>query len=207
MNWLSRLRGRSSASAAAREFEGLMRQHIPALYRSAYRWTGSVERAEDLVQELLVRLFPLLEDLRKLEQVRPWAMRVMYRIFVDQLRREQSSPVLFGRFQTPGTDEDDEDGLIDPSSDPELFAHREFLKERILEAWAQLPMEHRVVLSMHDVEGYTVTDISSMTDIAVGTVKSRLHRARAKLRELLAGRVPRGVHRFEDDESHGRRRP
>ena len=65
-----------------------MRQHVPALYRSAYRWTGSVERAEDLVQELLVRLFPLLEDLRKLEQVRPWAMRVMYRIFVDQLRRE-----------------------------------------------------------------------------------------------------------------------
>jgi DNA-directed RNA polymerase specialized sigma24 family protein len=59
---------------------------------------------------------------------------------------------------------------------------------------------------MHDVEGYTVTDISSMTDIAVGTVKSRLHRARAKLRELLAGREPRGAHTVEDD-SHGRRRP
>jgi RNA polymerase sigma-70 factor (ECF subfamily) len=207
MNWLSSLRSRSSASAAAREFEGLMRQHVPALYRSAYRWTGNVERAEDLVQELLVRLFPLLEDLRKLEQVRPWAMRVMYRIFIDQLRRERSSPVLFGGFQTLGADEDDEDGMIDPSSDPELLAHREFLKERIIEAWACLPIEHRVVLSMHDVEGYTVTDISSMTDIAVGTVKSRLHRARAKLRELLAGREPRGAHTVEDDDSHGRRRP
>ena len=184
-----------------------MRQHVPALYRSAYRWTGNVERAEDLVQELLLRLFPLLEDLRKLEQVRPWAMRVMYRIFVDQLRRERSSPVQFGDSLISGMDGEEEAGMIDTNADPELLAHREFLKERIIHAWARLPTEHRVVLSMHDVEGYTLADISNMTDIAVGTVKSRLHRARSKLRDLLAGREPAGIHTWEDDESHGRRRP
>lgn len=163
-----------------------MRQHVPALYRSAYRWTGSQERAEDLVQELLVRLFPMLDDLRRLEQVRPWAIRVMYRIFVDQVRRERSSPVEFGRFHVTGTDDDtDEDEAIDATADPEILADRELVQERIIEAWTHLPSEHRVVLAMHDVEGYTLADISTLTDTAVGTIKSRLHRARARLRELL----------------------
>src|SRR5688572_30838406 len=81
---------------AAAEFDNLLREHVPALYRAAYRWTGAVDRAEDLVQELLVRLFPKLEELRGLDKIRPWALRVMYRIFVDRVRRERSSPVQFG---------------------------------------------------------------------------------------------------------------
>jgi RNA polymerase sigma-70 factor (ECF subfamily) len=179
-----------------------MRQHVPALYRTAYRWTGSVERAEDLVQELLARLFPMLDDLRKLEQERPWAMRVMYRIFVDQLRRERSSPVEFGSFRPSGMDDEDEDEAIDLSSDPELLVDRELVQERIIEAWAHLPLEHRVVLTMHDVEGYTLEDIAVMTDTAVGTIKSRLHRARARLRNLLAHTAPVGISQLED-LSHG----
>jgi RNA polymerase sigma factor (sigma-70 family) len=202
MTWLSSFRSHAAVSAPAHEFEGLMRQHVPALYRSAYRWTGSVERAEDLVQELLVRLFPMLDDLRKLEQVRPWAMRVMYRIFVDQLRRERSSPVEFGRFHASGMDDEDEDEAVDLSSDPELLADRELVQERIIEAWAHLPLEHRVVLTMHDVEGYTLEDISEMTDTAVGTIKSRLHRARARLRNLLVHSAPVGISQLED-LSHG----
>src|SRR5215217_7943663 len=78
---------------AAAEFDQLLRDHVPSLYRSAYRWTGSEHRAEDLVQELLVRLYPKLAELRGVERLRPWVMRVMYRIFVDQVRRERSSPV------------------------------------------------------------------------------------------------------------------
>src|SRR5687768_10570634 len=87
------LRPRTSREA---EFDRLMREHIPAFFRSAYRWTGAVDQAEDLVQELLTRLYPRLDELRGLDQVKPWAMRVMYRIFVDQLRRQRNSPVQFG---------------------------------------------------------------------------------------------------------------
>ncbi len=199
MTWLyNHSRRHPGASNAAHEFEGLMRQHVPALYRSAYRWTGSQERAEDLVQELLVRLFAMLDDLRQIEQVRPWAMRVMYRIFVDQVRRERSSPVEFGRFHVTGTDgETDEEEAIDATADPELLADREFAQERIIEAWTHLPTEHRVVLTMHDVEGYTLADISSLTDTAVGTIKSRLHRARTRLRQLLVHAAPVGTSQLD----------
>jgi RNA polymerase sigma factor (sigma-70 family) len=145
------------------------------------------ESAEDLVQELLVRLYPRLDELRGLDRPRPWAMRVMYRIFVDQLRRERSSPVQFGT-DAAGNPPlgDDEIELADDSEEPAQLVERQLTHERILAAWVHLAEEHRVVLSMHDIEGYTLTELAPLMELPLGTLKSRLHRARAKLRELLA---------------------
>jgi RNA polymerase sigma factor (sigma-70 family) len=183
--------GRSDGSGAGAEFERLMREHIPAFYRQAFRWTGTVDRAEDLVQELLMRLFPLLAELRTLDRVRPWAMRVMYRIFVDQLRRERKSPVQFGgerRSDGLGEEDEDDQDVIDPSQEPPQLVEQQLTQERIAIAWKQLGHEHRVVLSMHDIEGYSLVEIASVMDIPVGTLKSRIHRARAKLRTALGER-------------------
>jgi RNA polymerase sigma factor (sigma-70 family) len=186
MGWGKSPRGTSADTAA--EFERLLRAHIPVFYRSAYRWTGAIDRAEDLVQELLVRLYPMLDQLRTLDQVRPWAMRVMYRIFVDQLRRERNSPVQFrgSASAAEGADEEENERLIDTSEEPPELVEQQLTQERVLAAWEHLGEEHRVVLSMHDIEGYSLADLSSMMDVPLGTLKSRLHRARAKLRELLA---------------------
>jgi RNA polymerase sigma factor (sigma-70 family) len=164
-----------------------MREHIPALFRAAYRWTGSVDRAEDLVQELLIRLYPKLDELRSLDKVRPWALRVLYRMFVDQLRREQSSPVQFGADgDGEGGSEDDESGFIDPAAGPPELTEQQMTQERIAAVWMQLGEEHRVVLSMHDIEDYSLPELATMFDVPIGTLKSRLHRARGRLRELLA---------------------
>ena len=177
--------GPSHANAAA-EFDHLLRDHVPALYRSAYRWTGTVDRAEDLVQELLVRLYPKLDELRTLDRIRPWALRVMYRIFVDQVRRDRNSPVQFGA--TPPDDGGEEEGLelIDPAGGPAELVEQELTQERVLAAWETLGEEQRVVLSMHDIEDYYLPELAQIMDVPVGTLKSRLHRARAKLRQLLA---------------------
>jgi RNA polymerase sigma factor (sigma-70 family) len=185
MAWLKSYRTSPSRSTTAVEFDRLMREHVPALYHSAYRWTGAVDRAEDLVQELLVRLYPRLDELRGLDRVRPWAMRVMYRIFVDQLRRERSSPVQFG-VSEPDPSGEEESEYVDPGAEPPELVEQQITQERIAAAWAQLAEEHRVVLSMHDIEGYSLVELSSVMDIPLGTLKSRLHRARAKLRELLS---------------------
>jgi RNA polymerase sigma-70 factor (ECF subfamily) len=181
----------------AAEFDRLMREHIPALFRSAYRWTGTVDQAEDLVQELLTRLYPRLAELRELDQVKPWALRVMYRIFVDQLRRQRNSPVQFG-LETESEDELDQEwaGATD-HDEAEVLVDQQLTRERIAAAWAELREEHRVVLSMHDIEEYSLVEIAAITDTPIGTLKSRVHRARARLRELLdrersdtANRVP-----------------
>jgi RNA polymerase sigma factor (sigma-70 family) len=187
MGWLNRTRLSGAGSDDAAEFERLLREHVPALYRSAYRWTGAVDRAEDLVQQLLVRLYPRLGELRKLDRVRPWALRVMYRIFVDELRRERASPVQFG-VDLAGEEElpaGDDEAALDPGPGPADLAEQELTQERLVRAWEGLGEEHRAVLSMHDIEDYTLPELAQIMDIPLGTLKSRLHRARARLRELL----------------------
>jgi RNA polymerase sigma-70 factor (ECF subfamily) len=179
-------RARPSHANAAAEFDHLLREHVPALYRAAYRWTGAVDRAEDLVQELLIRLYPKLDELRGLDRIRPWALRVMYRIFVDQVRRERSSPVQFGTAPPDDGTEEEAQDLIDPSAGPAELLERELTQERVLAAWDRLGEEHRVVLSMHDIEDYSLPELAQIMDVPLGTLKSRLHRARAKLKGLLA---------------------
>lgn len=173
----------------AAEFDLLMRGHVRPLYRYAYRWTGDVDQAEDLVQETLTRLFTELHHLRQIEQPRPWAARVMYRIFVDWLRRAHRSPVLFvGRSGSTGAILDDDGEEIDASDeswDPEVLAEQAFERERIAAAWVRLHEQHRVVLSLHEIEGYSLEEVANIIEIPVGTTKSRLHRARQRLRELL----------------------
>ena len=173
-------------SSPAAEFDHLLREHVPALYRAAYRWTGAADRAEDLVQELLVRLYPKLDELRRLEKIRPWALRVMYRIFVDHVRRDRSSPVQFGAEAREDNGEEEGQEFIDPTEGPAELLEQHLTQERVVAAWESLGEEHRVVLSMHDIEDYSLPELSEIMGVPIGTLKSRLHRARAKLRDLLA---------------------
>jgi RNA polymerase sigma-70 factor (ECF subfamily) len=185
MGWLKRSRV-SRATGDAAEFERLMREHVAPLYRAAYRWTGAVDRAEDLVQQLLVRLYPRLAELRELDRLRPWALRVMYRIFVDGIRRERASPVQFGAETAAEEATGEDERWLDPGPGPVELAEQELTQERLLRAWERLGEDHRVVLSLHDIEDYSLPELSQIMDIPLGTLKSRLHRARARLRELLA---------------------
>jgi RNA polymerase sigma factor (sigma-70 family) len=176
--------------SSAAEFDQLMRGHIRPLYRYAYRWTGDVDLAEDLVQETLTRLFTELPRLREIDVLRPWAARVMYRIFVDWLRRAHRSPVFFvGRSGTTGAVLDDDDEVIeaaDEAWDPAELTERAFERERIAAAWPRLHQQHRVVLSLHEIEGYSLEEVAAIIEAPLGTAKSRLHRARRHLRELLS---------------------
>ena len=174
---------------AAAQFEFLMRAHVTALYRYAYRWTGDVHQAEDLVQEALTRLYPELPRLLQIERVRPWVARIMYRIFIDGLRRARRSPVSFvGRSGSTGTlleDEDEENEAADETWDPAELSERAFERERIIAAWPRLHQQHRVVLSLHEIEGYSLEEVANIIEVPLGTAKSRVHRARKHLRELL----------------------
>lgn len=178
------------SESPAAEFDQLMRGHIRPLYRYAYRWTGDVDLAEDLVQETLTRLFTELPKLREVDVLRPWAARVMYRIFVDWLRRAHRSPVLFvGRSGSTGTILDDDDEEIEAADlawDPAELTERAFERERIAAAWPRLHQQHRVVLSLHEIEGYSLEEVAAIIEAPLGTAKSRLHRARRHLRELLS---------------------
>jgi RNA polymerase sigma factor (sigma-70 family) len=177
------------SDTSAADFDLLLRGHVRPLFRYAYRWTGDVDQAEDLVQETLTRLYLELPRLREIEQLRPWVARVMYRIFVDWLRRANRSPVAYvGRSGSTGEFVDDEEEDVqapDESWNPETLTERAFERERIEAAWVQLHQQHRVVLSLHEIEGYSLEEVAQIIEVPVGTAKSRLNRARNRLRVLL----------------------
>lgn len=193
----------------AAEFDRLMRGHVRPLYRYAYRWTGDVDQAEDLVQETLTRLYSELPRMREVEQIRPWAARVMYRIFVDWLRRSKRSPVVFvGRSGSMGEPLDDEEPVeaADQTWNPEDLTERAFERDRIALVWPRLQQQHRVVLSLHEIEGYSLDEVAHIMEVPVGTAKSRLNRARNHLRELLTEGTNSDAPTCNPQDSHERER-
>jgi len=163
-------------------FDQLVRPHFDRLYRLAYRLTGNRPEAEDLFQELLIKAFGKLDELVDIEEPGSWLSRVMYNLFIDQHRR-------FARQRMHVVDEGHlpGDGLAGLPGSDNPAAESERI-ERLMQldaALQQLSEEHRIVVLLHDTEGYKLTEIQDLTGVPVGTVKSRLHRARARLRQIL----------------------
>ena len=169
------------ASGGADEFETLLRPQLDRLYRLAYRLTGSVSDAEDLVQDVLVKLYPRRTELSSIADLAPWLGRVLYNQFVDQTRRYRSQRLkVVVDSDAPGAD------WTAPEPTPEQEALRSFDISQVRSALRKLSEDHRVALLLHDGEGYSLQEIQTVTGVPVGTLKSRLHRGRARLRDLLA---------------------
>ena len=161
----------------------MLRPHLDRLYRLAYRLAGSKPEAEDLFQDVLVKAFTLLDDLVDVREPGAWLCRVMYNHFIDNRRRfARARLVSVEESQLPGRSVESLPGDLDPVRDAERLDNI----MRLDRALAALNDEHRLVVLLHDAEGYKLAEIHEMAGDPLGTIKSRLHRARARLREILA---------------------
>jgi len=172
-----------SMNTQQQAFEKLVRPHFDRLYRLAWRLTGQKAEAEDLFQELLIKAYSKLDDLLLIDELGSWLSRVMYNLFVDERRRFARR-----RLQTIEEGEMAGDGIAGlPGIDDTAMDHERIERlERLDAALSKLSDEHRLIVLLHDTEGYKMTEIQELMGIPVGTVKSRLHRARARLREILS---------------------
>lgn len=179
---MSFLRRPAEPRAAAR-FDALVRPHLERLYRLAYRFTGSRDDAEDLVQNLLIKLIPQEQRLLEVEILGPWLARALYNLFVDDTRRRKRSEAAIG---FGSGDPELLEQLIDEHGEsPEQSAERLLSQRRLTAAWQQLPADQRAVIAWHDIEGYSLDELAVAHDLPLGTLKSRLHRARTHMRRLL----------------------
>lgn len=168
-----------------RQFEQRLRPHLPQLYRLAYRFTGQADDAEDLVQDLLLKLYPRLQEIEALENPAPWLAKVLYRQYIDRLRRDQRSPVL-------PMDEQQSAYEFHPDDQPhpDDVADNQITSRILQQALNQLNEDQRVAVIMHDVEGYSLQELEGILDVPQGTLKSRLSRARARLRDAIQDMEP-----------------
>lgn len=166
-------------------FEKLLRPQLTWLYRISYRFTGNKADAEDLVQDLLVKLYPRRDELDSVENLRPWLVRVLYRLFLDNERRQKRSPLRLLKRRPKDDAEDPLEQISGSGPDPEQYTGGRILSERIERALNMLCRDHRAIITLHDMEGYRLSELETLLEVPMGTLKSRLHRGRATLRKIL----------------------
>jgi len=164
-------------------FATLIQPHFDALYKAARRMTMSSHDAEDLVQEVCIKAFERLDELEGIDYAYAWLLRVMYNRFIDNQRRGSRSPV---DIAPTGVESSEPDILQSSSAKPEDLVDREQNVERVLRAMRCLDADDCALIGMRDVEGFSINDLSELTGMPAGTIKSRLHRTRAKLGRLLS---------------------
>jgi RNA polymerase sigma-70 factor, ECF subfamily len=158
-------------------FEGLYRQHAHRLYNLAFRMTGGAE-ADDLLQDVFLQAYRKLGSYKGDSSLGTWLYRLAVNLCLDHLRSKQGK---MGQM-TDSLDEEDAAPVASPIRPAEANNARLDLEQAI----AQLPPSYRATFVLHDVEGYQHDEIARILGIAEGSSKSLLHKARIRLRALLA---------------------
>ncbi|MGH8018819.1 MAG: sigma-70 family RNA polymerase sigma factor [Opitutaceae bacterium] len=158
---------------------------VDALYRVALRLTGSLPAAEDLVQETCLRAWRARRSVRDRPEVRGWLFRILRNAWIDALRKSQRAPILVEL--SPELEAPAAAGTSPPPIDA---ADREQLEQcldrEVIRALDDLTDEERLAVLFQAFADMSYHQIADALECPLGTVMSRLHRARAKLRERLA---------------------
>ncbi|RKH01436.1 RNA polymerase sigma factor [Corallococcus carmarthensis] len=165
-------------------FESLVREHQDRLYDFCFRMLGDREEAHDLVQEIFVSVHQHIRRFREDARLSTWLFRVSKNHCLNRLKYLQRR----GRGRSEVYDEVSaaaiaEGGGAPPQPDAALDAARE--RARVQRAISQLDPDARMLVALRDIEGLSYDEIVDITELPEGTVKSRLHRAREKLADLL----------------------
>ena len=165
-----------------RAFNQLVLKYQNTVYNLAYRILGDPDAAADATQDAFVSAYRAIERFRG-GSFKAWLLRIVTNACYDQLRVKQRRPTesLDDMLVEPEHDAN----LRDESESPEEFTLRQELGQVIQYGLGGLPADQRVVLILSDIEGMSYEEIAEVTNVSLGTVKSRLSRARSKLRDYL----------------------
>src|ERR1700730_8050657 len=171
-----------AVAAGVPSWEQIVEDHSARVYRLAYRLTGNPHDAEDLTQEVFVRVF------RSLSSYTPgtfegWLHRITTNLFLDSARRKQ-------RIRFEGLADEMAQRLPGSEPTPAQAFDDSHLDDDVQAALKALPPEYRAAVVLCDIEGFSYEEIAATLGVKLGTVRSRIHRGRAQLRSALEHRRP-----------------
>ncbi|NUQ13160.1 MAG: sigma-70 family RNA polymerase sigma factor [Gemmatimonadaceae bacterium] len=170
-----------------RAFDELVHRYQNRLLNFIYRTTGDRERAEDLVQEVFVRVYRHLHRFDRSRKFSTWIYTIASNLAKNELRNRSRNPLVF--FQSIRRHWEDDDRPVqfeDPMTRPDDLYRKRYLREAVEAAVAKLPEHHRSVFVLRELEGKSYEEIAEITSCNLGTVKSRLNRARNAFANLVA---------------------
>jgi RNA polymerase sigma-70 factor, ECF subfamily len=162
-----------------RAFQELVERYQTRLLNFIYRTIGDRERGEDLVQEVFIRVYRHLHRFDRSKKFSTWIYTIASNLAKNELRNRSRNPLVF--FQTIKKNWQDDDRPLqfeDSSSRPDDMYRKRHLRELVEASVSQLPEHHRQVFVLRELEGKSYEEIAEITGCNLGTVKSRLNRAR-----------------------------
>ncbi len=170
-------------------FGALVARYQDRLYPTVLRLIGSAEDAEDVLQDAFVRAFEKLDQFQGDSSFYTWIYRIAVNLALSGYRRRRARSLLRPGFHRRAVVSPEDPPDLSPDSDPTIPLERAEREKIVEAALNKLGPEHRAVVVLKDFDGHRYEEISAILGVPVGTVRSRLHRARSELRERLRGLV------------------
>jgi len=190
----------SARKGDARAFNQLVLRYQSMAYNVAYRILGDPDAAADATQDAFLSAFKAMRKFRG-GSFKAWLLRIVTNACYDQLRAKQRRPT--SSLDDLPVEVDHTNYLHDPAEQPDEFVERRELSALIQAGISTLPIEQRIILVLSDVQGMSYQEVSEVTGISLGTVKSRLSRGRARVRDFLVqnGELLPTAYRLRGDET------
>ncbi len=166
------------------KFEKDLLPHINALHTFAYHLAYNEEDAQDLVQETYLKAYKAIDSYFEGTNAKAWLFKILKNNYINQYRRKSKRPRNVDYEEFVGVHES-EDSHLTGKVDLREEIYEDLMGDEVTIAINALPIDFRTVILLCDVEGFTYEEISKILDVPIGTVRSRLHRARNMLKEKL----------------------
>lgn len=173
-----------SESKKTQIFEGEFMPHIDSMYNFAYRLTFDEDEAKDLVQDTYMKAFRFINSFLEGTNAKAWLYRILKNSFINDYRKKSKQPTKVD-YQEVEQYYNSEDTQREATVDLRIEATKDLIGDEITNALNSLAIDFRTVIILCDLEGFTYEEMAKILDIPIGTVRSRLHRARNLLREKL----------------------
>jgi len=169
-----------------RAFQELVERYQTRLLNFVFRTIGDRDRAEDLVQEVFIRVYRHLHRFDRSKKFSTWVYTIASNLAKNELRNRSRNPLVLFQSLRAGQDEDDRPlQFEDTSARPDDMYRKRHLRALVEETVARLPEHHRQVFVLRELEGKSYEEIAEITDCNLGTVKSRLNRARTAFAAII----------------------
>ncbi len=180
-------------------FDGEFMPHIDSMYNFAYRLTFDEDDAKDLVQDTYLKAYRFINSFEQGTNAKAWLFRILKNSFINEYRRKSKQPAKVD-YQEVETYYNSDDVDYQSTSDMRAESLKDMLGDEISNALNSLVVDFRTVIILCDLEGFTYEEMSKILDIPIGTVRSRLHRARNLLKEKLQGYAKHMGYKTDEEE-------
>lgn len=155
--------------------------HIDSLYNFGFYLTNDEDEAKDLLQETYLRAYKYINYYQKGTNAKAWLLRILKNTFINDYRKKSKKPVHLS-FEDFYTGDDSEDNSF---TDLRQEVFDSLIGDEVSHALNELPVDYRLIILLCDIEGFKYEEIAKIIDVPIGTVRSRLHRARNMLKDQL----------------------